>query len=136
MANEDNKRIAPPISFLTAVWAGMTHEDIMAGLRAGDIIRPGRMPDWAAGLDVPSNGGNSTGEPANATGPVDKARVGAWFTSLDPDLTPTAFDAIWCRAGAERYRRAGHCPITPRVRQRDRRWPVRVRRVAHGDIHR
>ena len=106
MANRDNQRIAPPIPFLTAVWAGMSHEDILSGLRAGDIVRPERLPDWAAGLDAPPPAATSRGERSNGAPMVDRARVGAWFACLDPDLTPAAFDAIWSHAGPDDAARA------------------------------
>jgi Ca2+-binding RTX toxin-like protein len=103
VANGNQQRIAPPIPFLTAVWAGMSHEDILAGLRNGDIVRPPRLPDWAAGLDDP---GSVAAADDGTTVSVDRAQVNAWFTALDPSLQPSAFDGIWNRAGATDSARA------------------------------
>jgi hypothetical protein len=104
VANETEQRTAPPIPFLTAVWAGMSHEDILAGLRNGDIVRPGHLPDWAAELDDPG----STPAPAGSAQGVDRARVNAWFTCLDPTLSPSAFDAMWSKAGSTDADRAAN----------------------------
>ena len=106
MANENQQRIAPPIPFLTAVWAGMTREDILAGLRNGDIDRPGRLPDWAAGLDDPAAPTASRTGAAATSLDVDRARVNGWFKSLDPALSTSTFDAIWSKAGATDRERA------------------------------
>jgi Ca2+-binding RTX toxin-like protein len=106
VANQNPQRIAPPIPFLTAVWAGMSHEDILAGLRNGDIMRPGALPDWAAELDDPAAAmASNDGAAANALD-VDRARVNGWFKSLDPQLSPSTFEAIWNKAGATDGERA------------------------------
>ena len=95
--------MATPIPFLTAVWAGMSHGDILAGLRNGDIVRPGRLPDWATGLDQRPGAPAANSDPPTA---VDRARVSAWFTSLDPDLSSSAFQVNWNRVGTNDSDRA------------------------------
>jgi Ca2+-binding RTX toxin-like protein len=107
VAIEIQQRIAPPIPFLTAVWAGMSHDDIRTGLRNGDIVRPARLPDWATDLD---QAGFMTA-PAAAEGGaqgVDRARVNGWFSRLDPDLSASSFESLWNRAGATESDRAAN----------------------------
>jgi hypothetical protein len=77
----------------------MSHEDSLAGLRNGDIVRPGQLPDWAAGLDDPAASAARTGGAEPVLLDVDRARVSSWFKSLDPGLSPSTFDAIWSKAG-------------------------------------
>jgi hypothetical protein len=77
----------------------MSHDDIRAGLRNGDIVRPGRLPDWAADADEAGSTAALGDAPGNAQG-VDRARVNAWFQRLDPGLSATAFESIWNKAGA------------------------------------
>lgn len=106
MANGNHQRSAPPIPFLTAVWAGMSREEIKAGLRNGDIVRPGRPPDW---LDEGTDPGPAGPEGAIVAGPpasADRARVNSWFKSLDPDLQPPVFEKMWNGAGSDDSERA------------------------------
>jgi hypothetical protein len=107
VAIETQQRIAPPIPFLTAVWAGMSHDDILAGLRNGDIARPARLPDWAADVDQVGPPGAVAATEGNARG-VDRARVSGWFTCLDPNLSSAAFDSLWNKAGATDADRAAN----------------------------
>lgn len=107
MATETQQRIAPPIPFLTAVWAGMSRDDIRAGLRNGDIVRPARLPDWAADLDRTGSSSALAAADGNAQG-VDRARVNGWFASIDPDLSASGFESLWNMAGATDADRAAN----------------------------
>jgi hypothetical protein len=102
VANQNPQRIGPPIPFLTAVWAGMSRDDLLAGLRNGDIERPARLPDWARGLD----GAAPPTAAASGARAADREHVRSWFQALDPALQASSFDAIWAKAGATDEARA------------------------------
>ena len=101
-----------PIPFLTAVWSGMDHAEIVAGLRAGGILPPPGAPkDWlptyASAVDTPPVTDTSVVAAAgSADTVVDQARVKGWFDALDPKLDATSFDEIWGGAGPNDAARA------------------------------
>ncbi|MCC7327415.1 MAG: hypothetical protein IT521_11500 [Burkholderiales bacterium] len=95
-----------PISYITAVWAGMGREDIAAGVRSGSIVA---VPTWYADGGEPD--GAALGRDALAaesadTTVVDRDRVHDWFFALDPGLAPSIFESIWSGAGADDASRA------------------------------
>lgn len=101
-----------PIPYITAVWAGMGLDDIMSGLKAGSILAPpgspaGWLPDAISGAANPPGGLAAAGaaEQPALVAPA-RAQVSAWFSALDPELAPAAFDSIWQGAGANDAARA------------------------------
>lgn len=129
MANETSVASASsargqPIPYITAVWAGVPMDEIVAGLAAGTILSPSGAPaGWrpggaAAATDTGSetsalqadarailqSAGNDKGSPAQ--GVVDRAQVSTWLRALDPGLDAGGFDRIWAAAGATDAQRA------------------------------
>ncbi|MEO8507832.1 MAG: calcium-binding protein, partial [Betaproteobacteria bacterium] len=101
-----------PIPYITAAWAGMSHDDIMSGLKAGSILTPpgspaGGLPDAIASAANPPGGLAAAGaaEQPALVAPT-RAQVGAWFSTLDSELAPATFDSIWQSAGANDAARA------------------------------
>ena len=110
----------PPVSYITAVWLGMSPDDIARGIANGIIDAP---PGWgedattsststrAALIDNVHSGSSEsetrtlhhtlTDASAGVVGlPVaDRDHVQALFRSLDPALADSAFDQIWTPAG-------------------------------------
>jgi len=100
-----------PIPLITAVWAGMSREDISAGLAAGTIVAAGQIPEGGlANSAIGVRGGLAADvqAPAEQAGAVatDRARVESWFRTLDPQLDGTTFESIWNRAGNDDPTRA------------------------------
>jgi Ca2+-binding RTX toxin-like protein len=108
----------PPVSYVTAVWLGMSPEDIERGVTQGSIAPP---PGWttampaaedatvgepvATSLETPSD---ASGDPPIDRSPkpdgkplaIDRERVHALFRALDPSLDDAVFDTLWTGAGA------------------------------------
>jgi len=105
-----------PIPLLTASWAGMSYDDIVAGLKAGSILPPpGSASGWLppAGTvgvaNVPAAtalSATQAGEGALSVVAPGRADVARWFATLDPELGAAGFDAVWQRAGASDPERA------------------------------
>ncbi|MFO1412639.1 MAG: hypothetical protein U1F10_01755 [Burkholderiales bacterium] len=108
-----------PIPYITAAWAGMSYDDIVAGLAAGSILPPpGAAAGWLpqpgtvgvayspATASLSSATADSQGSDAATNVVPARADVARWFGMLDPTLTPDAFDAIWQRAGSDDAHRA------------------------------
>ncbi len=101
-----------PIPYITAVWAGMSHDDIMSGLKAGSILAPPGSPaGWLP--DAISGAANSPGGLAAEVAAVQpalvapsRAQVSDWFSAIDSELAPATFDSIWQSAGADDAARA------------------------------
>jgi hypothetical protein len=63
-----------PIDFVVAVWLGMSHQDIVAGLADGRVIPP---PGESAGWIPPAWAGEGFGTPSLAPGASDPATTGS-----------------------------------------------------------
>jgi len=101
-----------PIPYITAVWSGMDHEELIAGLRAGTILAPSGSPKGWLPPDISSASQQGANE-ASGTVPVeaaavaiDRTKVKGWFDGLDPNLDAKTFDSIWSGAGANDAARA------------------------------
>lgn len=111
-----------PIPYLTASWAGMSYDDIVAGLKAGSILPPpGSASGWlpSAGTVGVANAPTAAvapaaaavsaaqaGEGAQSVAPPGRADVARWFATLDPELGAAGFDVVWQRAGTSDPERA------------------------------
>jgi Ca2+-binding RTX toxin-like protein len=98
----------PPVSYVSAVWLGMSPEDIDRGIADGVIAAPpGADATVATSTDTLSESSDTA--PATSLDPADKPqgkpllvdrdRVRGILAVLDPALDDDAFDAIWTRAG-------------------------------------
>lgn len=104
MPNESANR-GLPIPYITAVWTGMSRDDILAGLRAGSILPPaGATRGWRP--DFHSAGETGSGAADDEAAKVDRDRVQGWFEAIDPELPQATFDTIWARAGTDDAARA------------------------------
>ena len=110
--------IGPPVSYVTAVWLGMSPEDIERGVAQGSIAPPAGSPsamlsanEAAVGepvatsletaSDVPQDAPiDDSSKPGAKPLAVDRERVRALFAALDPSLDDAVFDSVWIGAGA------------------------------------
>lgn len=115
MANEDGNK-GLPIPYLTAVWSGMTADELQAGLAAGSILpplgspplgspplRPSAVAAFAEGIDARTAAREraAAAEGASGIAAASRAQIDAWLRALDPEFTDTALDALWQRAGRD-----------------------------------
>src|SRR6185503_1311344 len=110
--------MGPPVSYVTAVWLGMSPEDIERGVAQGSIAPPAGSPsamlsanEAAVGepvatsletaSDVPQDAPiDDSSKPGAKPLAVDRERVRALFAALDPSLDDAVFDSVWIGAGA------------------------------------
>jgi Ca2+-binding RTX toxin-like protein len=104
---------APPVSYVTAVWLGMSPQDIAQGIFDGVVAAP---PGWGTvaaqaesftpqSVEVPEVMDVSD-KPDGKPLLVDRERVAALFKALDASLDDAGFDAIWTNAGTTDAARA------------------------------
>ena len=115
------RQTVPPVSYVTAVWLGMSPDDIAHGIAEGIIDAP---PGWSGSADPVATSSHdartrTTSDEAltldhpqtgsNVEQPVaDRDRVRGLFRSIDAALADSAFDQIWTRAGDTDAHRAGN----------------------------
>jgi hypothetical protein len=115
------RQTVPPVSYITAVWLGMSPDDIAHGIVDGIIDAP---PGWTGGAGpVPTSSDNVRTRTTSGEAPtfnrsptdsnveqrvVDRDRVRGLFGSIDAALADSTFDQIWTRAGDTDAHRAGN----------------------------
>lgn len=110
MANETGSK-GLPIPYITAVWSGMTADELQAGLAAGTILAPSGAPavrpPVGTAFPEPIDARTAARESAaNATDPAAtpvtlRARIDGWLRALDPTLTDGAIETLWQRLGSD-----------------------------------
>lgn len=88
-----------PISYLTAVWTGMSQDAIAAGLAAGTILPAGGTADNSAGTGTASLTAANAGQNESVAPAASRAQVDGWLRALDPSITSETLSAIWQGAG-------------------------------------
>ena len=100
--------VTPSVSYVSAVWLGMSPQEIARGIADGVIAAP---PGWPGGSAANDGSAEPAGDPSASaldSGdkpdgkplPVDRDRVWGIFSGVDPALGADAFDTIWTRAAS------------------------------------
>jgi hypothetical protein len=130
MASDDSNK-GLPIPYVTAVWSGMSLDDIRAGLAAGSVLPPlGITEGWGAdssltaGTPGPMQDVDALLKTADEVQKIAsdfelaemqskttaegdaRSQISGWFHALDPSLASETFDALWNHAGTDDDSRA------------------------------
>lgn len=116
MANESGSK-GLPIPYITAVWSGMTADELQAGLATGTILPPlGASPvrplpaatTSSDAIDVRSaaRASGATSDATAAAEAVPRTQIDSWLRALDPTVSGVSLDALWQRAGRDDAGRA------------------------------